>query len=85
VPQLDRFLTDQDAIRRYSVGANLAWIGWSGELSGLDEGLSQLQLSGLVILGRPGRPNLGERKGVAFAKRVKQALDPQARWVEVEQ
>jgi glycolate oxidase FAD binding subunit len=84
VLQLDRFLTDQDAIRRYSVGANLAWIGWSGELSGLDEGLSQLQLSGLVILGPPGRPYLGERKGMAFAKRVKQALDPQARWVEIE-
>jgi glycolate oxidase FAD binding subunit len=82
VIQLDRFLRDHGVIRRYSVGANLAWIAWPGELAPLDQELSQLQLSGLVIIGPPGHAHLGIRKGEGFTKRVKQALDPIGRWME---
>jgi glycolate oxidase FAD binding subunit len=82
VVELDRFLSDQGVSRRYSAGANLAWVAWSGEFSQLDKRLNELQLSGLVILGPSGHAHLGVRKGEAFAKRVKQALDPQGRWME---
>ena len=79
---LDGFLNNQGVVRRYSVGANLAWVAWRGDLNPLDQGLIQLQLSGLVVLGRPGRSRIGLRKGDGFARRIKQALDPNGRWME---
>jgi glycolate oxidase FAD binding subunit len=82
VIQLDALLSEHGAERRYSAGANLAWVAWPGDLAQLDQGLSQLQLSGLVILGQPGNSLIGIRQGQAFAKRVKQALDPNGRWME---
>ena len=83
VPQFDTFLADQGAQRRYSVGANLAWIAWTKPLDQLDQKLTDLGLAGLVVLGQPGMVRLGARTGVAFAKRVKTALDPQGRWLEI--
>jgi glycolate oxidase FAD binding subunit len=70
------------AVRRvYSSGANLAWLGWRGELAPLDEILVRLELSGLVVLGKPGVRRLGARVGETFARRMKQALDPQDKFV----
>ena len=83
VSQLDHFLDEQSAKRRYSVGANLAWIDWGNSLAQLDQKLIELNLTGLVVLGSPGKVRLGELKSVAFAKRVKTALDPQGRWLEI--
>jgi glycolate oxidase FAD binding subunit len=83
VPELDKILSQSDASRRYSVGANLAWIAWPGSLQVLDDFLSKLELSGLVLMGNEPASRLGVRKGESFARRVKQALDPQRRWVEV--
>jgi glycolate oxidase FAD binding subunit len=83
VPELDKILSQSDALRRYSVGANLAWIAWPGSLQVLDDFLSKLELSGLVLMGNEPASRLGVRKGESFARRVKQALDPQGRWVEV--
>ena len=83
VSQLDHFLDEQAARRRYSVGANLAWIDWGNSLGQLDQKLIELNLTGLVVLGSPGKVRLGELKSVAFAKRVKTALDPQGRWLEI--
>lgn len=82
VIQMEEFLSGYGAERRYSVGANLAWVAWPGDIDQLNTGLSQLQLSGLVVLGQPGRRLIGIRRGEAFARRVKQALDPSGRWVE---
>ena len=83
VLRLDAILDQADALRRYSVGANLAWVAWPGSLEVLDGFLNQLDLSGLVVGGKEPASQLGVRRGESFARRVKQALDPQGRWVEV--
>jgi glycolate oxidase FAD binding subunit len=76
VAALDARLGEAGATRRYSVGANLAWVAWPGTLEALEALLSEQQLAGLVVLGPPGKPRLGMHTGEAFARRVKQALDP---------
>jgi glycolate oxidase FAD binding subunit len=83
VPKLEDFLGDNDALRRYSVGANLAWVGWSKSLELLDQHLSGNELSGLAIIGSASKTHLGKWKGQSFYKRIKQALDPINKWAEV--
>jgi len=73
---LDERLGKYGARRRYSVGANLAWVAWPGSPLELDAILVELDLSGLVVLGPPGGPLIGRQTGAAFASRVKRALDP---------
>jgi glycolate oxidase FAD binding subunit len=68
-------------VRRYSAGGQVAWIAMPGPLDVLDGTLTALGLSGLVMLGQPGRPRLGARTGETFEQRVKAALDPQGRFV----
>ena len=71
-------------VRRYSAGGQVAWLSWPpAALDGLDAALKALDLSGLVVLGQPGRTRLGVRSGQSFERRVKEALDPGARFVEV--
>ncbi len=77
---LDERLAQNGAQRRYSVGANLAWIAWPGDLSGLDEVLISQGLAGLVVLGTPGQPLIGAGTGMVFADRVKRALDPMGKF-----
>jgi len=70
--------------RRYSAGGQAAWLAWPpAALDDLDAALKALDLSGLVVLGQPGRTRLGARTGQSFERRVKAALDPEARFVEV--
>lgn len=76
LPALNDRLATAGALRHYSVGANLAWIAWPGEVSKLDEILRSLDLSGLLLRGPSHAPQLGVSPGEAFARRVKQALDP---------
>lgn len=83
VPELDNFLGENDSIRRYSVGANLAWITWSQPLELLDNHLKKFKLSGLTILGPAKKKRLGHWKGGSFYKRIKQAFDPINKWAEV--
>ena len=46
--------------RRYSAGGQVAWIAWPpAALDDLDAALKALDLSGLVVLGQPGRTRLG--------------------------
>jgi len=73
---LDGRLAQQGAIRRYSAGANLAWVAWPGSLHSLDEILTGENLSGLAVLGEAGQPRIGVRGGSSFAQRVRKALDP---------
>ena len=79
---LEDALAEKGATRRYICGSNLAWIAWPGEMDSLDRILTGLGLSGLVILGNSGWTRVGARTDNAFARRVKQALDPIGRWVE---
>ncbi|MBV7338894.1 FAD-binding protein [Chloroflexi bacterium TSY] len=67
----------------YSAGGNLAWIGWNGNIDDLDRILLEQKLSGLTILGDGTKPWLGHRVGQAFVKRIKQALDPEHKFLEI--
>jgi glycolate oxidase FAD binding subunit len=73
--------------RRYSAGGQVAWIVWPhAALDTLDVALKGLGLSGLVALGQAGAARsarLGVRTGESFERRVKAALDPEMRFVEV--
>jgi glycolate oxidase FAD binding subunit len=70
--------------RRYSAGGQVAWLTWPpAALDALDAALKTLDLSGLVVLGQPDRTRLGVRNGQSFERRVKVALDPDGRFVEV--
>jgi glycolate oxidase FAD binding subunit len=80
VPSLDGELRRNGAKSVYSAGANVAWIGWPGEVAEIDALLVQLGLSGLRVLGDPGRARLGVQAGESFEKRIKQALDPAGRF-----
>lgn len=83
VIDLERHLQKYGAIRRYSVGANVAWIAWPGAIDELDALLHRQSLSGLVLSGSSKSPQIGIRRGEAFARRLKKAIDPHGRWVEV--
>ena len=61
--------------RRYTAGGNVAWIAAQNSRE-LAKTLHSLGLIGLHIVGEPDMPYLGQPKGVALAQRVKQALDP---------
>ena len=63
-------------VRRYSAGGQVAWIAVPEPLDALDGILTTQGLSGLVVLGQPGRARLGVRTGQSFEQRVKAALDP---------
>ncbi len=82
IPALDGALAQAGAARRYSVGGNLAWIAWPGELALLDELLRACRLNGLVLRGGTGAPGpwLGELPGGLFAQRVKEVLDPEGKF-----
>jgi glycolate oxidase FAD binding subunit len=80
VLNLDEQLAAQGAQRRYSSGANLAWVAWPGPTEPFHHLLETHGLSGLAILGRADQPLLGVRVGDAFAQRVKKALDPYSKF-----
>lgn len=83
VPEFDTLLESFAALRRYSVGGNVAWVAWPESVDRLDALLSELDLSGLVVLGPGGQPRVGINRSETFFRRVKQALDPLQKWVEV--
>lgn len=83
VPHLEEFLENNVCERRYSVGANIAWVAWSKPIESLDRYLIENGLSGLTILGSPGRSRIGIRKAGSFYQRIKRALDPSGKWAEV--
>lgn len=82
IPTLEDALSEEVTSRRYSAGGNVAWLAVP-DIDALDATLSQLELAGLVLLGPPGRPYLGLRKGLPLARRVKQALDPDNKFLDV--
>ena len=80
---LEEQLTGRNAVRRYSVAGNVAWLAWPDDPASLHDLLASLGLSAVVLWGPPGRALLGKRAGEPFARRVKQALDPANRFGEV--
>jgi glycolate oxidase FAD binding subunit len=76
------------ARRRYSAGGNVVWVAWPNAKAEtwsdpLNSLLARLELSGLVLLGPPDQVRLGANPGEPFARRIKQALDPGGRFLEL--
>lgn len=81
IPALEQALPPS-TLRRYS-GGQVAWIATPDPPSTLDRLLVDQNLSGLALIGATDRLRLGARVGDSFARRVKTALDPLQRFVEV--
>jgi glycolate oxidase FAD binding subunit len=81
---LQRSLASKGARVRYSNGVNVAWVAWPAKrtLVELDRELERLGLTAITVIGPPGRRLLGQRRGGAFAERIRAALDPDSRFLE---
>jgi glycolate oxidase FAD binding subunit len=66
--------------RRYSSGGNVVWLAMCESISLLDEKLTALGLSGLVVIGPPGQARIGKRTAQVFEQRVKAVFDPQSKF-----
>lgn len=83
VAALDEFLRKSETKRRYSNGANVAWIAWSNSIEIIDQKLMELNLGGLSLVGDTECIRLGFQENGIFSQRIKNALDPIGKWVEV--
>lgn len=86
IPTLEAHLNKIETRRRYSAAGNLVWLAWpaTGKWADkLDNLLIELDLSGLVLFGPAGVTRLGVNPGAPLARRVKQALDPGGRFLEI--
>ena len=81
--QLDEILSESSIRRRYSAGANVAWIAWSGSTNFLDQNLRKLNLSGLSLIGNSEQARFGKWERNSFYAKIKSALNPTGLWVEV--
>lgn len=70
---------------RLARACDSGWVAWpaGAALAELDEALVRLGLTGMVLTGPPGGGLLGRPVGGAFAERVRRALDPHDRFVEL--
>ena len=82
IGELEEDLRSIRCRRRYCAGGNLAWLAWSGPLDPLDRTLAGLDLTGLVIRGDGAVPRPGRAQDRVFSKRIRTALDPDARFSE---
>jgi glycolate oxidase FAD binding subunit len=80
IPALDAVVAGGGAARRYAVGGNVALLAWPGDVSVLDSALGVLGLTGQVLIGRPGRPFIGNTAPNEIAERVRRVLDPDGRF-----
>jgi glycolate oxidase FAD binding subunit len=84
IVELDaRLEPTQERLRRYGARGQVAWIASPGPADELDGTLTELGLSGLAVLGPAGRRRFGARTGSTFERRVKGALDPDGRFVDL--
>lgn len=83
IPALEERLAATDVVRLYSVGGHLAWLAWppTTTRATVQTLLNALGLTGMVLLGPPDEPLLTPLPGAEFYRRVKQALDPDGRFV----
>ena len=80
---LERAFEEVEIRRRYSCGGQITWLAFPGSLEKMDDVLGEQSLPGLVVFGPPGKRRLGKASGASFYRRIKQALDPDQRFVEV--
>ena len=66
----------------YFSAGNVALVT-TDDLAWLDSDLTQLGLNGLVLRGEHAHPILGKQSWLTLAKRVKQALDPHSKFLDI--
>lgn len=84
IHDLEARLRVHEAARRYSVGGNVAWVVWRREVpfDALEAILRELELGAVVVWGRRGPPLINVPPH-AFGERVRDALDPAGRFLEL--
>jgi glycolate oxidase FAD binding subunit len=83
VAEIDTYFEQTGTMRRYSAGANVAWIAWQPPIIELDQQLKVWGLTGLVVLGDSALVRLGSIEPNIFYRKIKTALDPSGLWAEV--
>ncbi len=83
IPAMEASLGKKPVLRRYIAGGQAAWLALAEPPIALKGLLVTQNLSGLAIFGPVGSPRLGEFPARSFYQRVKAALDPARRFVEV--
>jgi hypothetical protein len=84
IPELEALLEKSDCRRRYSVAGNLCWLASNGDpIARVEEILVSLQLEAVSLFGEGLPKVLGHKEASPFAVRVKQALDPHGRFLEI--
>lgn len=80
---LEQALAGREVQRRYDAAGNVAWLAVPGDLFWLVQALHAAQFGGVVLRGPADlrSPFVGLRSGATFANRVKQALDPEDRFL----
>jgi glycolate oxidase FAD binding subunit len=81
IPEFDAAFAHAPGLRiHYSVGGNLAWLGWNGPVpDALDGTLRNLRLPGLLLRGE-GPLHLGAQPSRAIDAAITRALDPDGRF-----
>lgn len=67
----------------FSAAGNVAW-ATATDLAAADNQLREVGLGGQLIWGAVGRPYIGYRPWISMARRVKRALDPNNRFLEID-
>ncbi|MGH7996383.1 MAG: FAD-binding protein [Opitutaceae bacterium] len=81
IPPLDAALERVGAVRRYSVGGQIAWVRASAGVEDVHAMLLERRLTGLLLAGPGDRVFVGAPVGRAFAAKLKSALDPENRFL----
>ena len=82
---LERAVVTANGSVRFSLAGNVAWVAWpaGAPLTNFSTALTALRLTGVVLSGADARPLIGASISNAFGQRVRRALDPFDRFVEV--
>jgi glycolate oxidase FAD binding subunit len=78
--EIEQALEPFDLSRRYSVGGNVLHMSWNDSQEKLEQLLTFLNLSALVIKGPFKKPILGQQPNQLFIKRLLSVLDPQGKF-----
>jgi glycolate oxidase FAD binding subunit len=80
VTRLESELKGKEALRRYSSGANVAWIATPESSTTWDGFLGSLGLPGLFFVGSLSQVRVGRRDARALEERIRKVFDPTGRF-----
>ena len=83
--ELEQAVAALNGTVRFALAVNVAWVGWPCDLplARLGEALRAMRLSGVVLSGADAPALIGAPLANAFGERVRRALDPFERFLEV--